>query len=331
MMLRQLFRLVNVCVACGAASKWASRNVGGGAADAATFFRRDNHYARWKLSFCWFKDLRNVPSWVPQRRYLIGATAVAAFGIAFALDYFGGRLFACASLPLYLLAGSAATWSGGIKAGLSLAAVIFAVAVPFGLGPETIVRAAALALSLGGVALLTDRLRRSRRREAHLAATDSLTGLFNRQYFFDAVERARRAAVRSGTAVSVLFLDCDCFKQINDRLGHLTGDEVLKAVGRTLAGSIPDGPVVARMGGDEFAVLLSGVSREEAGRTAEGLREALKAEMVSHAWPVTFSIGVATFSKMPDSASRMVEAADTLMYAVKRSGKDAVRIEEMAG
>ncbi|NOX56532.1 MAG: GGDEF domain-containing protein [Planctomycetes bacterium] len=243
------------------------------------------------------------------------------------MDRVGGRVLSLAAIPFFLLAAAAAAWGGGLIPGLSVAILGASVFVTG--EPEGIVRAAALAISACGVAILADQLRRSRRREAELAATDSLTGLFNRQHFFAAAERARRAAAQRGTPVSVIFLDCDCFKQINDRFGHLTGDEVLKAVGRSLSGSVPDGPVVARMGGDEFAVLLPGVSREEAGRTAEGLREALKAEMASHGWPVTFSIGVATFSEMPASASRMVEAADTLMYTVKRAGKDAVCVEEV--
>ena len=154
--------------------------------------------------------------------------------------------------------------------------------------------------------------------------TDALTGLYNHRRFHellrDTVEGARAA---DGDA-AVLFCDIDRFKQLNDRAGHLVGDDVLRRVSRIMTASVRRGDVAARYGGDEFGVLLHGADMETAMEVAERIRE-----RVAELWvgrgdaATTISIGVATLAGHSD-AEALLASADRAMYAAKESGRDRV-------
>ena len=163
---------------------------------------------------------------------------------------------------------------------------------------------------------------------AHLAFHDALTGLANRALFQDRVTQAVARSERSGKYVAVLFLDLDNFKNVNDSLGHSTGDELLKAVGAALAGSLRKSDTAARLGGDEFAVLVEDVdSRAEvmgmAQRTIRLLRQPMN--IGDQELSTTVSMGV-TFGYKGHTSEQLLRNADLAMYLAKSNGKD--RIEE---
>jgi diguanylate cyclase (GGDEF)-like protein len=159
-------------------------------------------------------------------------------------------------------------------------------------------------------------------RTMYQATHDPLTGLPNRELFADRLEIALRRAKRRSEAVTVLFVDLDSFKAVNDSLGHAVGDELLVTVAKRLEGALHGEDTAARLGGDEFAVLLEGMPDEVAGeRVAERLREVLggRVSIHGHDLSVSASIGVATAM---GPGRDLLRDADLAMYQAKSAGKD---------
>jgi diguanylate cyclase (GGDEF)-like protein len=167
--------------------------------------------------------------------------------------------------------------------------------------------------------------------EQQAARTDPLTGLSNRRAFVEAAWLELERGRRHGRPLSLLYLDCDDFKLVNDRRGHLAGDAVLSSVGATLRQAVRGLDTVARLGGDEFGVLLPEVDRTGAEALAERLRVQLREALSGRGDAVTFSIGVATFLVPPASVDEMILRADELMYEAKRTGKDRWRAGTWGG
>ena len=156
-----------------------------------------------------------------------------------------------------------------------------------------------------------------------LSFRDGLTGLFNHTYFFQQIDLEVRRAVRYGVAVSLMLIDIDDFKTVNDTYGHPHGDTILAAMGKTLLAVARDSDICCRYGGDEFSVILPLTNVDEAGEIAERI----KTEMAEHMpadQTVTLSIGVASFGKSIRTYRDLVEKADAALYEVKRSGKNRV-------
>ena len=164
-------------------------------------------------------------------------------------------------------------------------------------------------------------------RLTHQAFHDSLTGLANRQLFADRLSHAlvRRADQPDRTLV-VLFLDLDDFKQVNDRLGHGTGDKVLELVGRRIRTIVRAGDTAARLGGDEFAILMESASLEQARELAERLVELVAEPIVLDGtrMPVTASVGVAEAVPGVTSGEEALRNADVALYSAKERGKATV-------
>jgi diguanylate cyclase (GGDEF)-like protein len=156
----------------------------------------------------------------------------------------------------------------------------------------------------------------------HLAATDALTGLANRATFQITLGQELARARRAGGDVSLVLLDIDHFKALNDTHGHLAGDEVLRGVSAALDECCRAFDTPARYGGEEFAVVLPQTDAEEALAVAERLREAIAGARVEPG--VTVSVGVATFPLHGDDPDDLVKAADDALYASKRAGRDRV-------
>ncbi len=157
------------------------------------------------------------------------------------------------------------------------------------------------------------------------AATDTLTGLSNRPHFERVLKEALRVAAAKDERLAVAFIDLDSFKSINDSLGHGAGDQLLRQVGRVLAGQVRAGDTVARLGGDEFVLLLRDLGEVRAGlNRVERLGELLRQPFhLEGQWQRTsVSIGVSFF---PDDGDDLLRNADSAMYEAKRSGKNAVR------
>ncbi|MBW3554959.1 MAG: EAL domain-containing protein [Gemmatimonadetes bacterium] len=154
----------------------------------------------------------------------------------------------------------------------------------------------------------------------HLAYYDALTGLANRRFFFEQGAQALSIARRHREPAAVLYIDLDRFKQVNDTLGHESGDTLLKQVADALRRSLRDSDVLARLGGDEFAVILTEVRDvEAAGRVAHRILESMPASAVAegHEVPVGASIGVAMFPEDAEELEELLKAADLSMYRAK--------------
>ena len=169
---------------------------------------------------------------------------------------------------------------------------------------------------------------RMRLAQAHrLARLDSLTGLPNRQALVEALDAELSRIRRFGRPFTVALLDCDGFKGINDRGGHLAGDEVLRRIGLALRQHTRRYDCVGRLGGDEFLLVLSEVDVENAVLVAERLRAALR-HFVEREYPtLTFSLGVVTFRTADLDWDDCIQQADDAMYAAKRQGPDRTRFE----
>jgi diguanylate cyclase (GGDEF)-like protein len=163
------------------------------------------------------------------------------------------------------------------------------------------------------------------------AVTDELTGLANKRGFQDWIENEFSRAERFGHELSLLMLDIDNFKQVNDTHGHLQGDEVLRTIGRILQRESRGIDEPARYGGEEFAVGLPETDPKGAAEVAERIRERVEETeipMVSRggAMQVTASLGVATMPRAADEITRLVGAADEALYKAKGSGKNRVEV-----
>ncbi len=187
-------------------------------------------------------------------------------------------------------------------------------------------RTVALAHSLvaqAAVALDNARLHGIVKRQA---VTDDLTGLSNRRFFREALATELQRAERFGNALALIVVDIDDFKRVNDRFGHQAGDEVLRAFAETLLGRIRGVDLGARLGGEEFAILLPETDAAGAEGLAENLRAAVADLVVSigqHEVRITASFGVAAFPEAR-GADELMTAADLALYSAKRQGKDRV-------
>ena len=168
------------------------------------------------------------------------------------------------------------------------------------------------------VATLVFRLARSAEHERELARTDFLTGVMNSRAFYD-VASARLEAPAG--QLTLMYVDIDDFKEVNDARGHMCGDNVLRQVGNALRRTVGDKAVVGRIGGDEFAIVCvhdDGVDpHEDVRRVTDQLAE----EFAAVVPPVTFSAGAVTFLDSPAGLDEAIAVADNLMYVVKRAGK----------
>ena len=164
-------------------------------------------------------------------------------------------------------------------------------------------------------------------RVENLAATDGLTGLFNRRYLEGALERELARADRSSSGLALLLLDIDHFKSFNDTYGHAMGDLVLKKVATTLQRCLRQADVLARFGGEEFVVLLPQVGARGAMESAERIRATLERSGIHPGGPrqrVTVSIGLAMFPDHADSSESLLRAADEALYRAKDAGRNRI-------
>jgi diguanylate cyclase (GGDEF)-like protein len=162
------------------------------------------------------------------------------------------------------------------------------------------------------------------RRAERNAVTDALTGLGNRHWMQDMFEREVTRAQHSDQSLCLMMVDVDNFKHFNDRYGHIAGDRVLVAVAGALREYLRPTDLIARFGGDEFAILLPGIDLEQARATAERVREQIAAlSPPSLSTAVTVSIGV-TERAQDDDVSSLVERADGAMYGAKMAGRNRV-------
>ena len=294
----------------------------------------------------------------PARRVLVAAwctVATAASGAALVACYvllLAGRMPALidgidtsrmtaigapVTLPPVILALLAATYGTRARSGperwTSIAVLacacdlvlVYAARTRFSLGWYA---GRSLTLVAAGIVLLAmfAEFRKVKRQAERDALLDALTHLVNRRGAYDQLERMMAQARHSGTSVSVLCLDLDWFKTINDTYGHAAGDAVLVEVGRVLNATTRGGDVAARLGGEEFLVILHDTDSASALEAGERLREKIAHLAVPGVLrPITASVGVATLHPHDLSASDLLRRADGALYAAKSDGRDRVK------
>ena len=159
------------------------------------------------------------------------------------------------------------------------------------------------------------------------AGTDALTGLPNQRASHETMQRMTAQSDRAGQSLSVLLLDLDHFKQVNDVYGHAEGDNVLAAVGVTLRSTIREGDFCGRFGGEEFLILLPDTDLDSAGLVAEKIRASVeRIQVPSVRREITISIGVATFPEHGTEATTVARIADRALYAAKEGGRNRVEL-----
>lgn len=258
---------------------------------------------------------------------LLGIVLVSAVA---GLDYLTGP--AVSVDLLYVLAVMAVTWIGCRRHAVLVAVLAAAEGLLAQLAADSwtslslsvVWNSLTLLVVLSLVAMLLDSLHRALEHQRHLAAVDSLTGALNRRAFEIAAERERLRAARHGTALSLAYLDIDHFKAANDRLGHHAGDRVLAQVARAIAEAVRGTDLFARMGGDEFVLLLPETDAREAMTVVQRVRAAAASAARVAGYPVALSAGITTFRFPPESVDAMLAAADDLLYKAKAAGRDRV-------
>lgn len=177
------------------------------------------------------------------------------------------------------------------------------------------------------MAVILNKLQLTLEREKELASKDTLTGLSNRRAFFETADMEIKRARRYGRPLTIAYMDLDSFKDVNDRKGHEEGDRLLQSVAESLRRCTRATDAVARIGGDEFVVLLPETGEEAAFAAVQKFHQEILQIMREHHWPVTLSIGALTFKDAPESVDEMVRSADHLMYSAKKSGKNSIKFK----
>ena len=240
------------------------------------------------------------------------------------------------AFPL-IVGGAALVVSPLITVGLAAAASLgYVMAVVVGSTSGTLGPAAAATVGvnltalilLSYVAMVIARAqRRTRDAAIRLSTVDSLTGLFNRTFFFAAIEREIARSARSGRGFCLLMMDLDELKSINDRVGHFHGDRVLRGVGEVITLGVRQIDTAARYGGDEFVVLLPETDPTGAFVLAEKIRlgvHSMPVELPTGSPEPSLSIGVVAYPDDGRTTDELIISADGAMYASKRAGKDRV-------
>lgn len=259
---------------------------------------------------------------------VLGLLAVALLAVA---DYAVGRELGLSlfyAVPVFLVARRA-----GLIAGVGLAiAAALAWAVADARAGASYSRSwiqywnAATRLGYFAMAVAAARMRSGLELEAERARRDSLTGLLNRRGFLDAARQEVGRARRYEHPLTLAYLDCDDFKLVNDTQGHEAGDRLLRIVGGVMRENVRALDIPARVGGDEFVLLLPETAAPEARDTLERFAARLRAELSAQGWAVTFSIGAVTHTRPPTSVEAILESADRVMYRAKQRGK--ARLEQ---
>ena len=263
-------------------------------------------------------------------RWAIYLIAYISFVVIVYIDYVNGPNFSMGLfylIPIYFL-----TWYDGMIPGLLMSCISMAAMIAADLNFNNAVtesvffdwdRFARFCFLLITTVLL-GRLRESYRGELLRSRTDHLTGIANRREFFLIAEQERERASRYNRPLSLAYVDLDGFKQVNDDLGHIEGDRVLVGVAGILYNNLRSSDTVARIGGDEFVILLPETDARAARTAVQKLHALLLDLSKQHNWHVTYSIGLVTFEELPGSPDEMLSEADRIMYTVKLSTKNSL-------
>ena len=160
--------------------------------------------------------------------------------------------------------------------------------------------------------------------EKEVSRKDSKTGALNERAFRQVLDQEIKRSRRHRNPLTIVYLDLDGFKAVNDTLGHRMGDMVLQVTVWSMQSTIREMDIVGRLGGDEFALLLPEASADNARVVFDKVQKAVKEALKAYKWQVTFSAGMVTFKTPPATADYMIDVAERAMYSVKRSGKNRI-------
>ena len=234
--------------------------------------------------------------------------------IAFAAWYVG-RAWTVVAVALSTLAWAGANYLAGLQF----------------TGPGVwLFNTAMLGTSFLVVGLLLAQLKLALTHEKQLSRLDPLTSLLNARAFHEEAARVVSVARRKNRPVTIAYIDLDDFKGLNDTHGHHEGDEMLRQVAAAIRACTRISDVAARMGGDEFVLLLPETGHNEARLSLDRLRGVLVKALAKAPHPVTASIGAVVFDTVTGSVDAMVRAADQSMYAAKAAGKDRLVLDTAA-
>jgi diguanylate cyclase (GGDEF)-like protein len=265
---------------------------------------------------------------------MVGIVSIGLLGI---LDYLTGNEITFSLF--YLIPIVAVTWAADRKAGLfmSFMSAVTLMGAEIAAGQifshpifyllNTLIRT----LFYVVVVYLVAELQKSRKEEQLAARTDFITGAVNARYFNELLQMEINRIRRYPHPITLVYVDVDNFKLVNDLYGHKIGDEVLRSIASELKAQLRMTDTVARLGGDEFVLLLPSTRQPEARLVVSKLYANLLAKMQQKNWPVTFSMGVVTCEFSPYSAEQLVNMADELMYEVKNSTKNSIRFGMWGG
>jgi diguanylate cyclase (GGDEF)-like protein len=161
----------------------------------------------------------------------------------------------------------------------------------------------------------------------HIAITDELTGLKNRRYIMEQLDKEYQRAVRTGGTLSLVLLDIDHFKRINDTYGHAIGDAVLKEVSQAMQSSLRTYDLLGRVGGEEFLIASPGSTLDKAAELAERVRVTIKGrEVMNMADPITVTVsaGITSLSEQDATTEALLARADNALYLAKQQGRDRI-------
>jgi diguanylate cyclase (GGDEF)-like protein len=189
-------------------------------------------------------------------------------------------------------------------------------------------------LRLGFYSVVTElgsTLKKSYTLNRELARTDYVTGAASVRHFYELAQIEIHRAQRYHHPFTLVYIDLDDFKAINDRLGHSTGDRVLRAVTDSIHRQVRSIDLLARMGGDEFALLMPETGEDAAKTVINRLHTSLVDEMLRNGWMVSFSVGVVICNAVPKTVDEMLKMVDDTMYSVKNAGKNGVNYRIYSG
>jgi len=284
--------------------------------------RKDEYRHQWKIFM--IRTVGYLSQQEGPRLAVVGLLAVGLLGTA---EWAIGLSLHFSML--YLIPIMLVTWFGGIRRGVMISAVstmagllVHLISGAFYLSSLSLYQYVSVRLGIFlTVLFILSVMKSSLEDEKEVARTDALTGVGNRRAFIEdagiEIERARGY----GGPFTVIYIDVDDLKVVNDRLGHSAGDKLLRSLAQGIRRKLRATDLIARLGGDEFGVLLSDTGCEVAELIVRRLRSIGEALTKKEGGPMPFSMGVVTFLDPPASVDEMLSTADRVMYTAKRNGK----------